>query len=229
PHLRVIKLDNRGAGRSSAPDRPYTIRQMADDTVALMEHMGVAKANILGFSMGGYIAQELALAHPGKVEKLILLGTAPDIDGYGRAVVNAWVSARRSNLSREAIARLTAAWLYSPELLNDEARYEGAIANTLANPYAQQDHAFLRQARAVLSWEGTGERLNSIKAPTLVLCGKDDNLVPPRNSERLAGLIPGAELRILAGGHVGAIENPAEYNSAILGFLGAKTAAGAPA
>lgn len=219
-HFRVITFDNRGAGRTSAPDRPYTIAHMADDTAALMDYLGIQAAHVLGFSMGGYIAQEFALKYPARVQKLILLSSAASIEGYNRAVVEAWITARRSNLSREAIARLTACWLYSPEFLDDRARFERAIQNTLSNPYAQQDHAFIRQAQAVLAFDAS-DRAKNIKQETLVVVGQDDNLLPPRNSERLAKLLPKATLKVLPGGHVGALEYAAEYNEAFLQFLGA--------
>ncbi|MGH7754213.1 MAG: alpha/beta fold hydrolase, partial [Gemmatimonadales bacterium] len=110
-HYRVITIDNRGAGRTSAPDRPYTIAGMAEDVAAVMDRLGVAKAHVLGYSMGGYIAQSLALAHPGKVDKLILLSTGPSVDGYGRSVVRSMMDVRRSNLSREQFVRFMAPWL----------------------------------------------------------------------------------------------------------------------
>ncbi len=218
-HYRVITYDNRGAGRTSSPDKPYSIAQMADDAVALLDALGIQKAHVLGFSMGGYIAQELVLNHPERVNKLILLGTAPGIDGYGRTVVNTLVDVRRTNMSREQIVRNMSIWLYSADLLSDPSRYERAILNSVGNPYVQQDHAFIRQAQAILGFDAR-ERLGGVKSPTLVVVGKEDILVPPRNSEALAKLIPGATLKVLSGGHVGCIEFPHEYNEAFIEFLG---------
>ncbi|MGH2608516.1 MAG: alpha/beta fold hydrolase [Tepidiformaceae bacterium] len=219
-HFRVISFDNRGAGRTSAPDRPYTIAGMAEDVAALMDHLGIAKAHILGYSMGGYIAQALALAHPDKVDRLILLSTAPGVDGFGRAVVRSLVDIRRSNLSREQFVRAMAPWLYSADLLDDDDRLRRSILNSVNNPYAQQDHAFLRQAEAILGWDIDG-RHGDIKQQTLVACGTEDILVPSRNSEKLAAVLPNASLKLLNGGHVGVIEYANEYNAAFLEFLGA--------
>jgi pimeloyl-ACP methyl ester carboxylesterase len=230
-HFRVITFDNRGVGRTSSPDRPYSITGMAADTLALMDQLGIQKAHVLGFSMGGYIAQELALAHPERVDRLILLATAPAIDGYGRTVVRSLIDVRRSNMSREQSVRLTSALLYSPELLDDEARYERSILNSLANQWAQQDHAFIRQAQAILGFDAR-DRLANLKQPTLVVGGVDDVLVPIRNARKLAELIPNATLKELPGGHVGAMEYPHEYNTAFVEFLGvgaAKEAAAATA
>ncbi len=219
--FRVITYDNRGAGRSSAPDRPYSIKQMAGDACALLDSLGIAKAHVLGFSMGGYIAQELALEHPDRVAKLILLATAPEIDGYGRAVLRSLMDMRRSNMSREQFVRAQAPYLYSPELLDDEERFERAILNSVNNPYAQHDVGFLRQAEAILGFDAA-DRVASVKSPTLVVVGSEDVLVPPRNSEKLAKLIPGATLKMLSGGHIGCIEYPKEYNEAFAEFLAAE-------
>jgi pimeloyl-ACP methyl ester carboxylesterase len=217
-HFRVITYDNRGAGRTSAPDRPYTIGQMAADACALLDHLKIERAHVLGFSMGGYIAQELALSHGERVEKLILLATGPNIDGYNRAVVRDRIDIRRSNLSREQVVRSMSLSLYSAALFDDEQRYERAIRNSMDNPYAQADHAFIRQAQAILAWD-PGDHASGINQQTLVVCGKEDTLVPPRNSERLARLIPNSTLKMLDGAHLGCIEFPNQYNEAFLEFL----------
>ena len=219
-YFRVITYDNRGAGRTSAPDKPQSIATMANDLAALMDHLAISRAHILGWSMGGYIAQEFAIKYPAKVEKLALVTTAPNIDGYGRAVLNSWINAKRSNLSREQWYRFTAPYLYSAALLDDPARFEAAIANSASNPYAQQDHAFIRQAEACLAFDAS-DRLSAVKSQTLVVGSKDDVLVPARNSEKLASLLTGSTLKILQGGHAGLIEYPNEYNTAFLEFLGA--------
>ncbi|GAB4327924.1 MAG: alpha/beta hydrolase [Dehalococcoidia bacterium] len=220
-HFRVITFDNRGAGRTSAPDKPYSIAGMAEDTAGLMDHLGIERAHVLGLSMGGMIAQELALSEPGRVDRLILVSTAASIEGYVRRFVEAWMNVRRSNMSREQILRLTAVFLYSDELLNDDERFEQAIAAGLANPYEQRDHAFLRQAKALLAFDATG-RLKNVQSPVLVTAAAGDILIPPRNSKRLAELLPNAQYKELPGGHAGVIEYADDYNAAFLEFLGVK-------
>jgi pimeloyl-ACP methyl ester carboxylesterase len=217
-HFRVVTFDNRGSGRSSAPDKPYSMEGMAEDTLSLMDRLGIEKAHVLGWSMGGYIAQELALAHPERVDKLVLMTTAPSIDGYGRTVLRGLMDARQSSMSYEQFVRLMSAWLYSPELLDNQARYERAIANVLANRYPQPDHAFLRQGNAILGFDA-GNRLAKLTRETLVVGAHDDILVPIRNSERLVKLLPTARMEVLPGGHLGCLEFPNEYNAKILEFL----------
>lgn len=219
-HFRVITYDNRGAGRTGAPDKPYSIAGMADDLAALLSELKVEKASVLGYSMGGMIAQEFALKYPQRLDKLILLGTSARLDGYSKAIVQNFINVRRSNLSREQVVREQAPFVYSAELLDDTDRYERAIQANVANPYSQQDHAFIRQAQALLAFDASA-RVSGIKAPALVMTNKEDTLVPPRNGEALAKAIPGAKLVSLDAGHAGVIEFPHEHNAAILEFLGA--------
>ncbi len=219
-HFRVITYDNRGAGRTGSPDKPYSVAGMAEDLAALLGELKVEKASILGYSMGGMIAQEFALKYPAKVDKLILLATSSRLDGYVRTVIGNLISIRRSNMSREQVVRASAPFIYSAALLDDTERYERAIQANVDNPYSQQDHAFIRQAQAILAFEAAS-RVSGIKAQTLVVTNHEDTLIPPRHGEALAKAIPGAKLRPLEAGHAGVIEHPNEHNTAFLEFLGA--------
>ena len=223
-HFRVITYDNRGAGRTSAPDKPYTIAGMADDLAALLDELSLAKASVLGYSMGGMVAQEFALKYPNKLEKLILLGTSAGLDGYSKVVVQNMINVRRSNMSREQIARSQAPFIYSADLLGDSDRFERAIQATVDNPYGQQDHAFIRQAQAILAFDASA-RVSGIKAATLVVTNSEDILVPPRNGEALNRAIGGSKLVSLDGAHAGVTELPNEHNAAFLEFLGAAVTA----
>lgn len=219
-HFRVITYDNRGAGRTNAPDKPYSISGMADDLAALLDALKVEKASILGYSMGGMIAQEFALKYPARTNKLILLATAATIDGYTRAIIESFVNIRRSNMSREQGVRAQAPFVYSADLFADADRYQRAILANVDNPYSQQDHAFIRQAQAILAFDSS-TRASGIKAETLIVSNKEDILIPPRNSEQLARLIGGSKHVSLDAGHAGVIEYPNEHNAAFLEFLGA--------
>jgi pimeloyl-ACP methyl ester carboxylesterase len=216
---RVIAFDNRGAGQTDAPDAPYTIPMMAEDTRGLMDALGVDRAHVLGVSMGGMIAQELALRHPDRVRSLHLGCTLARPDRYGHACGAAWREAR-THLTPEAALRLVALWLFAPATYNERPEFvEQLLRNALANPYPQSLTGFLRQQDAI-GLHDTLDRLDTIRCPTLVSVAEDDVLVPPRFSRELAARIPGAELRVIEGaGHVYFWERPETFNALCLDFL----------
>jgi pimeloyl-ACP methyl ester carboxylesterase len=216
--FRVVCYDNRGAGRTSAPDETYSITGMAADLAALMDHLRIDSAHILGYSMGGLIAQAFTLAHPHRVRKLVLLSTTLRPDGFVRLAIRNWMNVRRSAMPFEQIVRFTSRWLYSPALYDNEPLYEKIIQMMATNPYAQKAHAFLRQAEAVLAYD-LGDAAKRISVPTLVLVGSHDNLIPPSHSEVLARTIPGATLKVMSGAHAPFGEFPNDCNRAILDFL----------
>jgi len=216
---RVIAFDNRGVGQSDQPDHPYTTRLMADDTVGLMDALGIGRAHVLGVSMGGMIAQELALNHLSRVRSLQLHCTHARGDAYLRALGAAWRSIR-TGLTREDSLRAIALWLFAPATYNERSEFvETLLQNALANPHPQSLVGFLRQGEAVAAHD-TLDRLGAIGCPTLVAVGEEDVLVPLRFSQELAKRIPGAELRTIAGaGHVYFWERPDEFNQLCLEFL----------
>jgi 3-oxoadipate enol-lactonase len=216
---RVITYDNRGAGRTDAPDAPYAIAQMADDLDALLDHLDIERATIAGWSMGGVIAQSLAIAHPRRVGRLLLLGSFVAPDGYLRAAISNWVNVRRSNLSDEQAVRHAARLVYSPALANNARAYEAYLHVMLSNPYRQTDHGFFRQAAALLGYSAP-ERLSQLAAfPTTVLVGEDDQLTPPYLSKQLVERIPGARLHVLPAAHSGFVERPEDWTAAIRNAL----------
>lgn len=215
---RVICYDNRGAGRTEAPDARYSISGMAADLTALLDQLKIDKAHVLGWSMGGAIAQAFALAHSQRVGKLLLLSTCARTDAYLRLAIRNWINVRRSDMPFEQVMRFVSRWLYTPAFFEDEARYETVIQFMTNNPYPQTRHGFLRQAEALLSVD-PGEAAKNIRAPTLVLGGALDNLTPAYLSEQLAALIPGARLQVFECAHAGMVEMPDRYGAAILEFL----------
>jgi pimeloyl-ACP methyl ester carboxylesterase len=216
---RVITFDNRGVGQSDTPDLPYTTRMMADDTAALMTALGVERAHVIGLSLGGMIAQELALAHPARVRTLQLHATLARPDPYVLALTETWRHIRLS-LGREEALRAIALWLFTPATYAERRDLvEAVIQNALANPHPQTVTGFLRQGDAVRGHD-TLARLGAIRCPTLVSVAEGDVLVPPRFSRELAARIAGAELRILPdGGHGCLWERPSLFNAACLEFL----------
>jgi 3-oxoadipate enol-lactonase len=221
---RVIAFDNRGAGQSDVPDVPYTTRMMADDAVGLLDALGVERAHVLGVSLGGMIAQEVALNHPRRVRSLQLHCTLARPDAYMRALLESW-RAVRAKATPEEWMRIVAPWLFAPATYAERPELvEGIIQTGLANPYPFTLTGFLRQGDAVRSHD-TLDRLGALACPTLVSVAEDDILVPPRFSRALAAAIPGAALQTVErAGHCYFWERPDTFNTTSLAFLARHTA-----
>lgn len=219
---RVIVFDNRGAGRTDAPDVPYSIEMMADDTAGLLDVLGIERAHILGLSMGGFIAQELALKYPQRVQSLILATTAASPHSSNKHVLDTWARMALEGVSVETRLREQLLWIFTDKFFENPELVQMAINTMLANPQPQPTYAFARQVTACVEHD-TRDRLGEITAPTLVLVGKEDILLPVKLSEELAVGIPNAELVVLEGGGHGFLAEIADkFNQAVLDYL-AKT------
>ncbi len=218
-HFRVTTFDNRGAGRSSAPDEPYSLGGMADDTAAFMAALGIDRAHVLGASMGGMVAQELAINHPGRVDRLVLACSRARTSELRRKVSVAQRALWEAGVPRESISAIQQPWGMTGAILQDEEKAAGLLALGAKDPYPIATHAYLRQLDATMAHDAL-DRLGRITAPTLVLVGAEDILTPPAESIELASKIPGAQLRILPrGGHGFSGEYAADFNAAVLSFL----------
>lgn len=216
---RVIAFDNRGAGQTDAPDHPYTTAMMAEDTVGLMDALGIGRAHVLGVSMGGMIAQEIALDHPERVRSLQLHCTLGRPDAYLKAQLAAGRIQRRK-LTREEAMRAGYVWLFAPATYEERPEFvEMILDNALANPHPMSLTGFERQCDAVQTHDAL-DRVAAIRCPTLISVADQDILVPPRFSRALAERIPGAELRTIEGaGHGYFWERPDVFNAMCLDFL----------
>jgi 3-oxoadipate enol-lactonase len=202
PHLladefRVVVFDNRGVGDSDAPEGPYSVTQLATDAVAVLDAAGIETAHVLGVSLGGFIAQELALAHPDRVDKLVLVSTAPGSVPPSHPMPERGVEAfaRFQELDREAGLRLMVENSLGdhgvrerPELAEEIYRYRLERAPSLA--------AWQAQAYAGATFDAY-DRIPEIAAPTLVIQGGGDTVVNPLNGELLAERIPNARLHLV--------------------------------
>jgi 3-oxoadipate enol-lactonase len=216
---RVIALDNRGAGQSDVPEGPYTIPGMAADVVGLMDALGVTRAHICGASMGGMIAQELALRHPARVRTLQLHCTAPAIDAYGRFLIDTLLAVKARG-DREENVRAVMPWLLCRKTMIERPDFiRFWIERALAYPYPTGYEGLARQADAIRGHDTTA-RLGEIRVPTLLTTGAEDILVPPASSRELHARIPGAELvTIPDAGHLHFIEQMERFNAVCLEFL----------
>ncbi len=217
--FQVIAFDNRGSGRSDKPATPYTIRLFADDTADLMDALGIASTHVYGQSMGGLIAQELALSYPERVRTLVLGSTTCG----GQQAVPALpehltLMAALNTLSVEEAAEKGLPLMYSEEFI--ARKRQELIARALAEAELRPPlDAFVRQVQATVRHEAY-DRLPQICCPTLIISGADDKVVPAENSRILAERIPNAELVVLPkAGHGYLVECAEESNAIVLDFL----------
>jgi pimeloyl-ACP methyl ester carboxylesterase len=228
---RTIVFDNRGVGRSSKPSGSYTIHEMADETAALLDFLAIPRAHVVGVSMGGMIAQELALRHPERVRGLVLACTYPEPDSDVESRRQFSVSQFGGTVDAEgnihvdvsAINPLLFVQQLLPTVFN-QSFIERELPKLLqmfsgALQWGFSMEAILGQVSAVMGHKCT-DRLHQIKSPTLVITGDADLLVPPANSEILAREIPGAKLVEIPGGSHGFnFETPEVFNREVLSFL----------
>ena len=212
---RTIAFDNRGVGLSDVPPGPYSIATMASDAAAVLDSAGVSRAHVFGVSMGGAIAQEFALQYPARTRSLILGCTAP---GGALAVraerkVADLLTARGMTLeqAREAILP------YIYDAATPREKIEEDVS--LRQRWLPSAEGYVAQLQAILAWESYS-RIAQITAPTLVIHGKSDALVPPGNGELIAKRIPGAKLVLLEhASHLFLTDQTEEANKEILEFL----------
>lgn len=210
PGLRCIGFDKPGHGLSATPAQPWTVEDMAQDVIALMDHLGIARAIVAGCSVGGLIAQAVAVAYPDRVSGLILSNTAAQI-----GTAEMW-AARISALRAGGIAAISAAILerwFAPAFLNspDSLPWQMMLLRCDLDGYIGTCEAL---AKADLR-----AHLPALRVPTLVLAGSEDQATPPALVAQTAALIPGARLETLIGsGHLPAIDAPLETAALIQSF-----------
>jgi 3-oxoadipate enol-lactonase len=218
--LRVITFDNRGVGRSRARFHSYTIEAMADDAVSVLDSAGIEQAHVYGFSLGGMVAQQLALRHPARVRSLVLGATHA---GGPRAVrpgddVIAFFR-RRASLPPKEAAHASVPFNYGPRCRREHKdRIAEDIRRRLAHPFPEQAYRAQMFAAAL---HNCHRRLRRIEAPALVVHGRHDRVVPVANAEILAERIPRASLRILQeSGHLYSTEQPEVEEDIVRFFQG---------
>jgi len=199
---RVVWLDNRGTGQSDAFPRVTRMRTLADDVIAVLDDVGADKATVVGISMGGMIAQQVAVRHPRRVEGLVLLATTPGLPHgalpSARTLADLVEMPMKQGTPRgaELSARLLLAKAERHRFAELFSKWPGAF---LADP--QRRSTFFYQLAAIAT-HSVGARLRNLDVPTVVITGSEDVLVPPASSRAIAKLIPGAELEELEGvGH----------------------------
>ncbi|WP_285906564.1 alpha/beta fold hydrolase [Pseudodesulfovibrio pelocollis] len=207
---RVILFDNRSMGHSSASDAPATMERMARDTLGLIQALNLDRPDVLGWSMGSIIAQEMALARPDAVGKLVLYGSAcqpgPVLDALDRM----------DAMSHEQLL----ASLFPAEWVR---RNPGVYGRLPVPALPSSPEAMARQRQGMRQWPGTADRLPELRGPVLLLVGEEDNVTPVAQSVTMAALIRGAWLvRFDGGGHWLMYQNPDAMAEVVETFLGTR-------
>lgn len=215
---RGLAPDARGVGKSDAPPGPYTARMLAGDAVAVLDAAGVERAHVVGLSLGGAVAQELALSHPGRVRSLALLGSFAMQPPRSRALLEAWRALYPLAIADPSLRRAwelqAYAWLFTDRTWRGEAQIRAALRFAQAQP-PQPVAGFQGQVDAALSFDSR-DRLPGLAVATLVIHGSLDQLSPASNGEELARLIPRAELLLLPeAGHAVNLEAQRQVNQAL--------------
>jgi 3-oxoadipate enol-lactonase len=217
--FRLVLIDNRGSGRSTTADRKFTVADLAADVAAVLDSSRIARAHVLGASLGGMVAQELAIRYPQRVGRLVLACTTPGWpSGYPmpRASVQRMTTA--ASLPVQAAQRSLVENALAPGTLSEHPELvERIVRNQKADSGDSASWQALASAGA--SYSG-GTRQSLIRAPTLIMYGDADAVVDPRNSKLLADRIPGARVVAFPGlGHLFFWEEPARFAKAVTSFL----------
>lgn len=218
---RCVAYDARDTGDSTYVDATYTPRDLAGDAAGVIEALGLGPCHVVGFSLGGATAQELAIARPELVRSLVLLNTWARSDGWFGAQMRNWQSVRRYHRDDDrAFLQALEAWLLSPATMADPGA-RARVHRIWADDVEQAPDGWIRQCEADIAHDAAG-RLGQVRAPALVIVGEDDACTPPRYARELCALLPEASLReIPAAGHCAVFERPDEVHAAIADFLSA--------
>ena len=221
-YYKVVTFDNRGAafGKTDKPSEPYTAKTMVDDTLALMDHLGIDKAHILGYSMGGIIAQELVINYPERVNKLILASTLSTIHQIASEMREA--VGLGEDFSEEDVRSADIGKALGSLVANSfNSRLYRMILAPIVPIYARLVglEGVKGQLEAIAGCN-TLDRLHTIEAPTLVIVGTEDKVVTPGGSEVMASRIPNAKLvKVEGGSHLYVMESRGRFNKEVLDFL----------
>lgn len=215
---QVVTFDNRGVPPSEAPPAPYTVEEMAADTAGLIEHLGLSPTRVVGYSLGAFITQELALTRPDLVRGAVLMGTFARQDAMRKAATRAWVELDRAGIVLPPLVEAVqlAGFVFSREALDHDSLVEQYLAFSLAFPPWVGDGR-LGQHEADLTYDGRLEALAGVRVPCTVVAFERDLLTPPKLCREVAEAIPGATYSEIPGcGHAGPFEKPVEVVAEIL-------------
>lgn len=215
--FQVINFDMRGSGKSDKPDKPYTISEITNDTYDLLSGLNIKRANILGFSLGGCVAIELAINHPEIIDKLILLSTTPSLKKPYPPTETAKLSLNQTEVTPDSLKNIYDI-IYGPDF-KKRFKIEEFIKMRMEDPYPQPSFAYINQLHALNNFDMC-DKVDRIADKTLIIAGSNDNMIPPDNSKWLHKKIMHSKLSIIKdAGHILPVECPDTLNKIIKTFL----------
>jgi pimeloyl-ACP methyl ester carboxylesterase len=217
--FRLVLPDNRGCGRTTPQLAPLSVPQMADDCAALLDALGIPRAHVLGHSMGGMIALELAARHPDRVDRLVLAGTGA-VTARTATVLGDLAAARETAMPAELWFRLLFPWLFRPGFFEYADTVAEAARLSAAYPYPQSPAAFRAQNEASRAYRDHAAAAAAVRAPTLVLNAALDLLMTPGDAERTFAAIPRRRSAVLEGAaHSMHWDKPKDFVREVVAFL----------
>jgi pimeloyl-ACP methyl ester carboxylesterase len=222
----VIVFDNRGIGETTVGTKPFSIEQFANDTAGLLDALNIQKTDVIGASLGSFVAQELTLNFPQKVDKLILhagyCGGNETVYASGQALEAIMTLSSPQilrNMTAEQQAMILAQIMFPPEWFEEHPEILNSVIQ-LAPSRSASPEIIQQQGSASAAWKGTCDRLDNITQPTLVIVGDQDLLAPAANSIMMAQRIPNSWLVVIQGtGHGMMLQVPNEFSAIIQTFL----------
>ncbi len=216
---RTLIFDHRGVGGSEDPGGPFSTPQLADDAVDLLDALEIERADVLGVFMGGMAAQEIALRHPDRVNRLALTGTFARPDAKRRLLLEHWRDLARGSAPLEVLIRERLLWTLMDETLEQTDLIQSMIDYFTRDGLPITEDVFARQCEACLGHD-TADRVGEIRHPTLIVCGEQDRLTPPSLHRQLAEAIPDAHMvAIPYGAHMVMVESAEHFNRIVLQFV----------
>jgi len=209
---RLLSYDLRGHGQTAVPDGPYDVAQLAADAAALLDALGIDRVAFVGASLGSLVGLALAMAHPERVDRLVVLGSNPR---FGPASA---LDERAAVVAEHGVAAVVGATLERWLTPAFHARYPEVVESIRDMLLAAHDVGYIGALAAVRDADFSAPEL-PIGAPTLVLTGREDPTAPPAAAESLARAIPGATLTLIAGAHLANVEDPDTFNTRVLAFV----------
>lgn len=217
--FQVITFDNRGCGRTKCKENEIAIDGIVADSIALLNHLQIEKTHVLGHSMGGYVAQQLAIDYPDKINKLILADTSAFTNKRNQTLFNDLAAYREDGMDLKKWFRWFFFWIFTWKFFEDEKIVEANLYYSIDYPYLQSSEGFEQQVKAINKFD-VSDRLNEITEETLILCGKEDILYDPYESIQILSKIKNSSVALVENAaHALFVENPGDFIEVVVGFL----------